>query len=58
MLLDTIGDVNLEDVITALQIVTGQSPTTIIKEADADSDSKIRRSEALHILRKLGELLI
>lgn len=60
MLLDTVGDVNgdgvvnLEDVIAALQVVTGQSPATIIKEADADGDGKIGLSEALHILRKLG----
>ena len=62
MLLDTIGDinddgdVNLEDVIAALQVVTGQSPATIIKEADADGDGKIGLSEAIIILRKLGGL--
>lgn len=61
MLLGTIGDVNgdgdvnLEDVIAALQIVTGQFPATIIKEADANGDGKIGLSEALYILRKLGE---
>ena len=61
MLLDTVGDVNgdgvvnLKDVIAALQVVTGQSPATIIKEADADGDGKIGLSEAVHILLKLGE---
>ena len=60
LLLDSVGDVNgdgvvnLGDVIAALQVVTGQSPATIIKEADADGDGKIGLSEALHILRKLG----
>ena len=62
MLLDAVGDVNgdgalnLEDVIAALQVVTGQSPATIIKEADVDGDGKIGLSEALHILRRLGAL--
>lgn len=61
MLLDTVGDVNgdgvvnLKDVIAALQVVTGQSPAAIIKEADADADGKIGLSEALHILRTIGE---
>jgi hypothetical protein len=60
MLVETVGDVNgdgavnLKDVIAALQIVTGQSPNTIIKEADVDGDGKIGLSEALHILQKLG----
>lgn len=49
------GDVDLQDVITALQITTGQSPATVIKNADADGDGKIGLGEALHILRKLGE---
>lgn len=49
------GDVDLEDVITALQIITGQQPSLIAKEADTDGDGKIGLSEALHILRKLGE---
>ena len=48
------GIVNLGDMITALQVVTGQAPETIMKEADADGDGKIGLSEALHILRKLG----
>lgn len=61
VLLDTVGDVNgdglvnLEDVIAALQAVTGQSSITIFKEADADGDGKIGLSEALHILRKISE---
>ncbi len=61
ILLDTVGDVNgdgvvnLKDVIAALQVVTGQSPVTIIEEADADGDGKLGLIEALHILRKLGE---
>ena len=61
MLIDTVGDVNgdgtvnLEDVIAALQVVTGQSLGSVIKEADADGDGKIGLSEALHILRRLGE---
>lgn len=49
------GDVDLQDVITALQITTGQSPATVFKNADADGDGKIGLSETLHILRKLGE---
>lgn len=36
-----IGAVNLEDVIAALQVVTGQSTTTIVTEADTDGDGKI-----------------
>lgn len=48
------GDVNLEDVITTLQITTGQPPTKVIKEADTDGDGKIGLNEALHILRQLG----
>ena len=61
MLTDAVGDVNndgtvdLKDVIAALQVVTGLSPAEIIKEADADGDGKIGLSEALHILRRLGE---
>lgn len=49
------GLVNLEDVIATLQVVTGQLPVTIIKEADTDGDGEIGLSEAFHILRKLGE---
>ncbi len=60
ILLDTVGDVNgdgvvnLKDVIAALQVVTGQSPVTIIEEADADGDGKIGVGEAIMILKRLG----
>lgn len=49
------GNVDLEDVITVLQITTGQSPATVLKDADADGDGKIGLTETLHMLRKLGE---
>jgi len=48
-------DVDLEDVITALQIVTGQNPTAIVKQADMDGDGKIGLIEAIAILNKLAE---
>jgi hypothetical protein len=61
VLVNAVGDVNgdssinLADVIAALQVVTGQSPVTIIKEADADGDGKIGLSEALMVLLKISE---
>jgi hypothetical protein len=57
-----IGDINgngvadLEDVIIALQIVTGQSPASIFVEADVDGDGRIGIIETIMILRKLGGL--
>ena len=55
-----IGDVNgdgiidLQDVITALQITTGQSPATIMEQADMDGDGQIGIIEALLLLKQLG----
>jgi hypothetical protein len=60
LLLSKVGDVNgdglinLKDVIAALQVVTGQSLDSIMKEADVNGDGKIGLSEALFILRLLG----
>jgi len=48
------GAVNLEDVIKALQAVTGQTVESIYLEADADGDGRIGVAEAIMILRKLG----
>lgn len=62
LLLVIVGDVNgdgvmnLEDVISALQVVTGQTPDSIVKEADADGDGKIGVGEAIMILHKLSGL--
>ena len=55
---DTNGDgaVDLKDVITTLQVVTGQTPETIRKVADADGDGRIGLGEAIMILRKLSIL--
>ena len=61
VLLSVIGDVNgdgsvdLEDVITALQVVTGQTPENIIKAADVDGDGVIGLIEALSVLHKLSK---
>lgn len=49
------GDIDLEDVITALQVTTGQSPATIMKQADMDGDGKIGLIEAIAILNKHRE---
>lgn len=48
------GDIDLEDVITALQVTTGQSPATIMQQADMDGDGKIGIVEALMLLKQLG----
>ena len=61
ILFTIIGDVNgdgfvdLKDVVTALQGLTGQSPAVIIKEADIDGDGYIGIGEAVMILRRIGE---
>ncbi len=48
------GIVNLEDVILALQVVTGQTVDSIYQEADADGDGKIGLIEAIIVLKKLS----
>ena len=48
------GTVSLKDVISALQVVTGQSPDSIMKVADVDGDGRIGLGEAVIILQKLG----
>ena len=48
------GQVNLKDLIRALQIVTGQTPDEIMEEADADGDGRIGLVEAIFILNKLS----
>ena len=50
------GAVNLEDVIAALQSVTGQTVGSMYLEADADGDGQIGLVEAIIVLRKLGGL--
>ncbi len=50
------GELNLKDMITALQIVTGQTPNEIMNQADADGDGRIGLGEAIYILRKLSGL--
>ncbi len=60
LLLDIVGDVNgdgiidLEDVITALQVITGQSMDAARKQADVDGDGVIGLSESIMILRTLS----
>ncbi len=49
------GEVNLEDAIVALQIVAGQEPDNVFIQADVDYHSTIGLSEAVMILRELGE---
>jgi hypothetical protein len=62
LLMITLGDVNgdgnvdLEDVISALQIVTGQASSSIMLQSDANGDGYIGMAEALMILRQLGGL--
>jgi len=48
------GQLNLKDVIRALQIITGQTPDEIMKQADADGDGRIGLGEAIFILNKLS----
>ena len=50
------GIVNLEDVITALQITTGQTLAGISLIADTDGDGRIGIVEAIMVLRKIGGL--
>ena len=48
------GSVNLKDVISALQVLTGQTIPSVYPEADADGDGRIGTAEAIMVLRKLG----
>lgn len=50
------GVVNLEDVVTSLQVVTGMSPSEVMASADTDGDGRIDVSEAVAILKSLGSL--
>lgn len=62
LLLSIVGDVNgdgivdLKDVLATLQIVTGQTPGTIILQVDADGDGSIGIAEVIMVLRQLGGL--
>ena len=62
LLMIAVGDLNgdglvdLEDVISALQVVTGQSPAALRLQADANDDGFIGIAEAIMILRQLGGL--
>ena len=49
------GEINREDVIVSLQVITNLSSSEIVKEADIDGDGKIGLQEALFILRTPGE---
>lgn len=48
------GAVNLEDLILALQIATGQAAGPVFVEADMDGDGRISIVEGIIILRKLA----
>ena len=62
LLLSIVGDINgdggidLKDIISALQVMTGQTPDSIVKEADTDGDGRIGIAEAIMIFRKIGDL--
>ena len=49
------GSINLKDVISALQVVTGQTTASIYLEADANEDGHIGIAEALMVLIKLSD---
>ena len=49
------GEVNLSDAITALQIITGQSPAEVKNGADVNGDGVIGLGEAIMVLRKQAE---
>jgi len=49
------GDIDLEDVITALRVVTDMDTGSIVKMADADGDGKIGVGEAIKVLHELSE---
>ncbi len=48
------GFLNLKDVISALQVVTGQTAASIYLEADANGDGHIGTAEALMVIRELS----
>ncbi len=60
LLLVTIGDVNgdgnvdLEDLIIALQVNTGSTAEAVFRSADMDGDGKITLVEAIMLLQKLA----
>ena len=60
LLLSIVGDVNgdgavdLKDMISVLQVMTGQTVDSIVKEADANGDDRIGLEEAVIILRETG----
>lgn len=55
---DVNGDLNLEldDAITALRVVTRMPTATVKKEADVNGDGRIGMQEAIFVLQKLAEL--
>ncbi len=50
------GTVGLEDVIAALQVVTGQTIESVFLQADLNGDGRIGVAEAIIIMRKVGNL--
>jgi len=53
------GDVNLEDAITALRVIstdstTGIPPDYVTSDADMNGDSKIGMEEVIYILQKVS----
>jgi hypothetical protein len=51
------GDIGLEDMVSALQIITASSPgeEIINQEADVNNDLKIGLEETIFLLQQLGE---
>ena len=50
------GTVDLEDVIAALQVVTGQTVESVFQQADVNGDGRIGVAEAIMAMRKVGNL--
>lgn len=54
---DKDGNVDLTDVILALQVIAGIEPTTqVYKEADVNGDGKIGIEEVIYILQRVSGL--
>lgn len=49
------GNVDLQDVLLGLQVITGELPSGIARGADVSGDDKIGLPEVLHVLQKLSE---
>ena len=50
------GFVDLEDVISGLQVMTDMDAGQLYKEADVDGDGKIGMAEIVYILQKVGRV--